>query len=210
MQKSLNWVVVGIAVGRVYEVDDRRRIQTVELCNGTYQELVYPVGEVSSWQIPNYLPVVKPPHMDKQPSGRPKSMKHIRSQGEEPVTVRCGRKGHILEEAHSKQMTTSAINAVVNPHGFEGIFKDGDGVLKLKNFKEVSVTLNTERLSRSDEVLKLKNFKKDASLKLSSYQIKKGMSMSGSKSHKFTRLQSLQDSKTKFGLVDGSQGLKIT
>ncbi|GKF28581.1 hypothetical protein Tco_0094923, partial [Tanacetum coccineum] len=87
MQKSLNWVVVG----RVYEVDDHRRIQTVELCNGTctcrkwqvsgiaifrvigltdchrlakgwfmrialkgtYQELVYPVGEVSSWQIPN-------------------------------------------------------------------------------------------------------------------------------------------------------------
>ncbi|GJR47674.1 hypothetical protein Tco_1315777 [Tanacetum coccineum] len=95
MQKSLNWVVVGIVVGRVYEVDDRRRIQTVELCNdchrlakgwfmrialkGTYQELVYPVGEVSSWQIPNYLPVVKPPHMDKQPSGRPKSTKRIRS-----------------------------------------------------------------------------------------------------------------------------------
>ncbi|GKC63317.1 transposase, MuDR, MULE transposase domain protein [Tanacetum coccineum] len=35
MQKSLNWVVIGIVVGRVYEVDDRRRIQTVELCNGT-------------------------------------------------------------------------------------------------------------------------------------------------------------------------------
>nr|GFB11005.1 hypothetical protein [Tanacetum cinerariifolium] len=77
MQKSLNWVDVGIAVGRNYEVDDGRRIQTVELCNdchrlakgwfmrialkGTYQELVYPVGEVSCWQIPNYLPVVKPP-----------------------------------------------------------------------------------------------------------------------------------------------------
>ncbi|GKE98872.1 hypothetical protein Tco_0022223 [Tanacetum coccineum] len=82
MQKSLNWVVVGIAVDRVYEVDDRRRIQTVELCN-----------EVSSWQIPNYLPVVKPPHMDKKPSGRPKSTKRIRSQGEEPVIVRCGRCG---------------------------------------------------------------------------------------------------------------------
>ncbi|GJR12004.1 transposase, MuDR, MULE transposase domain protein [Tanacetum coccineum] len=137
MQKSLNWVVVGIAVDKVYEVDDRRRIQTVELCNGTctcrtwqvsrlhcghvlaicrvigltdcnhlakgwfmrialkgtYQELVYPVGEVSSWQIPNYLLVVKPPHMDKQPSSRPKSTKPIRSQGEEPVTVRCGRCG---------------------------------------------------------------------------------------------------------------------
>ncbi|GKC97027.1 transposase, MuDR, MULE transposase domain protein [Tanacetum coccineum] len=144
MQKSLNWVVVGIAVGRVYEVDDRRRIQTVELCNGTctcrkwqvsglpcghvlaicrvigltdchrlakgwfmrialkgtYQELVYPVGEVSSWQIPNYLPVVKPPHMDKQPSGRPKSTKRIRSQGEEPVTVRCGRCG---ARGHNRQ-----------------------------------------------------------------------------------------------------------
>ncbi|GJV84833.1 transposase, MuDR, MULE transposase domain protein [Tanacetum coccineum] len=32
---------------------------------GTYQELVYPVGEVSSWQRPNYLQVVKPPLMDK-------------------------------------------------------------------------------------------------------------------------------------------------
>nr|GEW90342.1 hypothetical protein [Tanacetum cinerariifolium] len=117
--------------------DDRRKIQTVELCNGTctcrkwqvsglpcghvlaicrvigltychhlakgwfmrsslkgtYQELVYHMGEVSSWRIPNYLPVVKPPHMAKQPSGRPKCMKRIRSQGEEPVTVRCGRCG---------------------------------------------------------------------------------------------------------------------
>nr|GEU89141.1 hypothetical protein [Tanacetum cinerariifolium] len=33
---------------------------------------------------------------------------------------------------------------------------------------------DTERLSRSEKVLKLKNLKKDASLKLSSYQIKKG------------------------------------
>ncbi|GKC57720.1 hypothetical protein Tco_1085318 [Tanacetum coccineum] len=38
------------------------------------------------------------------------------------------------------------------------------------------------RPSRSDEVLKLKNFEKDASLQLSSYQIKKGMSMSVPKS----------------------------
>ncbi|GJV40014.1 hypothetical protein Tco_1418454 [Tanacetum coccineum] len=64
---------------------------------------------------------------------------------------------------------------------FEGILKDGHGgtcdeALKSKNFKEVSVTLITEHFSRSDEVLKLKNFKKDASLKLSSYQIKKGYS----------------------------------
>ncbi|GJZ61980.1 hypothetical protein Tco_0618117 [Tanacetum coccineum] len=52
--------------------------------------------------------------------------------------------------------------------------KHGDEALKSKNYKEVYVTLITECFSRSDEVLKLKNFKKDASLKLSSYQIKKG------------------------------------
>ncbi|GJS07651.1 transposase, MuDR, MULE transposase domain protein [Tanacetum coccineum] len=129
-----------IETGKVYKVDDHRRVETVELCNdcnglakrwfmritlkGTYQELVYPLGEVSSWQIPNNLPVVKPPVMSK-PAGRPKSTKRIRSQGEEPVTVRCGRcgarghnrqgcresiaytkKGRILEEAHNKQRIT--------------------------------------------------------------------------------------------------------
>ncbi|GJZ62406.1 hypothetical protein Tco_0618543 [Tanacetum coccineum] len=41
---------------------------------------------------------------------------------------------------------------------------------------------DTVRPSRSDKVLKLKNFKKDASLQLSSYHIKKGMSMSVPKS----------------------------
>ncbi|GKB15748.1 transposase, MuDR, MULE transposase domain protein [Tanacetum coccineum] len=51
----------------------------------TYQGLAYLVGEVSSWQSPNYLQVVKPPLMDKRPSGRPKSINHIISQGEEPV-----------------------------------------------------------------------------------------------------------------------------
>ncbi|GKA71816.1 transposase, MuDR, MULE transposase domain protein [Tanacetum coccineum] len=123
MQKSVNWVVVGIEMGKVYQVDDHRKIHMVELCKitctcqkwqvsglpcghvlaicrvvrltncnhlvkgwfmktalkATYQELVYPVGEVSSWQRPNYLPVVKPPHMDKKPSGRPKSTNRIRS-----------------------------------------------------------------------------------------------------------------------------------
>ncbi|GKC01803.1 hypothetical protein Tco_0987939, partial [Tanacetum coccineum] len=51
----------------------------------------------------------------------------------------------------------------VNPYGFEGIFKDGDGV---KEFQRSFRHSDTERLSRSDEVLKLKNFKKDATLKL--------------------------------------------
>ncbi|GKB14195.1 transposase, MuDR, MULE transposase domain protein [Tanacetum coccineum] len=113
MQKSINWVVVGIETGKVYEVDDHRRVETIVMVyevddhrsekmvyeNSSYQELVYPVGEVSSWQIPNNLPVVKPPVMSK-PAGRPKSTKRIRSQGEEPVTVRCGRCG---ARGHNRQ-----------------------------------------------------------------------------------------------------------
>ncbi|GJS15695.1 hypothetical protein Tco_0410167 [Tanacetum coccineum] len=50
------------------------------------------------------------------------------------------------------------------------ILKDGGGV---KEFQRSFHHSDTERLSRSDEVLKLKNFKKDATLKLSSQQIKK-------------------------------------
>ncbi|GKD81366.1 hypothetical protein Tco_1348205, partial [Tanacetum coccineum] len=53
----------------------------------TYQGLTYLVGEVSSWQSPNYLQVVKPPLMDKRPSGRPKSINHIISQGEEQAKI---------------------------------------------------------------------------------------------------------------------------
>ncbi|GJR35303.1 putative reverse transcriptase domain-containing protein [Tanacetum coccineum] len=55
-------------------------------------------------------------------------------------------------------------------------YKDGLGV---KEFQRSFRHSDTERLSRSDEVLKLKNFKKDASLKLSSYQIKKVLTKYG-------------------------------
>ncbi|GKC57681.1 hypothetical protein Tco_1085279 [Tanacetum coccineum] len=62
---------------------------------------------------------------------------------------------------------------MVDPYRFEGTNKDGNGDFRYSD---------TVRPSRSDEVLKLKNFEKDASLQLSSYQIKKGMSMSVPKS----------------------------
>ncbi|GJT62831.1 hypothetical protein Tco_1006364 [Tanacetum coccineum] len=61
----------------------------------------------------------------------------------------------------------------VDPHIFEGTNKDGN-----REFRYSDIV----RTSRSDEVLKLKNFEKDASLQLSSCQIKKGMSMSVPKS----------------------------
>ncbi|GJX34767.1 hypothetical protein Tco_0246324 [Tanacetum coccineum] len=74
---------------------------------GMYQELVYPLGEVSSWQRPNYLQVVKAPFMDKKPTGRPKSTARIRSQGEEPVPIRCGRP---RQDTQSKNITTQSKN----------------------------------------------------------------------------------------------------
>ncbi|GJX02818.1 hypothetical protein Tco_0188734 [Tanacetum coccineum] len=49
---------------------------------------------------------------------------------------------------------------------FEGTNKDGNGDFRYSD---------AVRPSRSDEVLKLKNFEKDASLQLSSYQIKKDL-----------------------------------
>ncbi|GKD45336.1 hypothetical protein Tco_1269981, partial [Tanacetum coccineum] len=68
---------------------------------------------------------------------------------------------------------------------------------------------DTIRPSRSDEVLKLKNFEKDASLQLSSYQIKNGMNMSVPKS------QVSQDGKVykmakRLCLVNDLKMLKIT
>ncbi|GJR77600.1 hypothetical protein Tco_0089965 [Tanacetum coccineum] len=93
-----------------------------------------------------------------------------------------------------------------DPHGFEGILKDGGEV---KEFQRSFRHSDTERLSRSDEVLKLKNFKKDATLKLSNQQIKNGMSMSVQKSqdHKMTKSQ---DGKRDYAWLMISQVLKIT
>ncbi|GJT44511.1 hypothetical protein Tco_0953226 [Tanacetum coccineum] len=62
-----------------------------------------------------------------------------------------------------KRIQMEYLPQTVDPHGFEGIYKDGHEVKELqRSFHH----FDTERLSRSDEVLKLKNFKKDAILKL--------------------------------------------
>nr|GEY73659.1 hypothetical protein [Tanacetum cinerariifolium] len=92
---------------------------------GTYQELVYPMGEVSSWQIPNYMTIVKPSHIDKnhlvdQRARNVLDLKvrnllqsDVEGAGRVVITDKGVRKpfhtqkkGYILEEAHSKQMTT--------------------------------------------------------------------------------------------------------
>ncbi|GJX85983.1 hypothetical protein Tco_0336757 [Tanacetum coccineum] len=123
MQKSAHWKVLGIEYGRLYQVDDRRRVHQVDLtfctctCRkwqlsgwfrkttlySTYQDLVYPVGEPSSWVRPDGLQVVKPPNMNFRTTGRPKNTYHIKSQGEEPIQVRCSRcgvRGHNRTACH--------------------------------------------------------------------------------------------------------------
>ncbi|GJY76278.1 transposase, MuDR, MULE transposase domain protein [Tanacetum coccineum] len=55
----------------------------------TYQQLMYPLPDVSMWVIPNDLHVVLPPALVKPQIGRPKDKDRIRSQGEEPKVNRC-------------------------------------------------------------------------------------------------------------------------
>ncbi|GJW16961.1 transposase, MuDR, MULE transposase domain protein [Tanacetum coccineum] len=69
----------------------------------TYQELVYPLGESSTRHCPDGLQVVKPPKMDFPKPGRPKKIDRIKSQGEEPIQVRCSRcsvRGHTRASCH--------------------------------------------------------------------------------------------------------------
>nr|GEZ85829.1 transposase, MuDR, MULE transposase domain protein [Tanacetum cinerariifolium] len=60
--------------------------------------------------------VVKPPLMDKRPSGRPKSTNRIRSQGEKPVQIRCGRCG---AHGHNRQSCRETMpkNAKISERG---------------------------------------------------------------------------------------------
>nr|GEV81292.1 transposase, MuDR, MULE transposase domain protein [Tanacetum cinerariifolium] len=59
----------------------------------TYQDLVYLVGEPSSWVRPDGLQVVKPPNINFHTVDRPENTDRIKSQGEEPIQVRCSRCG---------------------------------------------------------------------------------------------------------------------
>ncbi|GJZ85224.1 hypothetical protein Tco_0650563 [Tanacetum coccineum] len=65
-----------------------------------------------------------------------------------------------------------SLEKFVGGRPYKGTNKVGNGDFRYSD---------TVHPSRSDEVLKLKNFEKDAPLQLSSYQIKKGMSMSATK-----------------------------
>ncbi|GJV70507.1 putative reverse transcriptase domain-containing protein [Tanacetum coccineum] len=108
--------------------------------------------------------------------------------------------GQMTKPYSSPRFIANCFNADSHKDGHGGTC---DEALKSKNFKEVSVTLITERFSRSDEVLKLKNFKKDASLKLSSYQIKKGRLIeSPRKAHRNPGLAQLCNNQVKANKID--------
>ncbi|GJU32068.1 transposase, MuDR, MULE transposase domain protein [Tanacetum coccineum] len=69
----------------------------------TYQYLVYPMAEPLTWQCPDGLQVVKPPNMNFRTAGKPKNTDRIKSQGEEPIQVRCSRcgvRGHTRTSCH--------------------------------------------------------------------------------------------------------------
>lgn len=103
------WELSGLPCGHAIAVC---RFQGLTSCNhlaqdwfrtttlkATYQELVFPVGEIPSWELPTNLPEVNPPKMGKRPAGRPKNKDRIRSQGEEPTENKCGRCG---ERGHNR------------------------------------------------------------------------------------------------------------
>ncbi|GKB27162.1 transposase, MuDR, MULE transposase domain protein [Tanacetum coccineum] len=69
----------------------------------TYQQLVYPLPDVSLWVTPNDLQVVLPPALVKPQLGGQKNKGRIRSQGEEPRVNRCSRCcsiGHTRNACH--------------------------------------------------------------------------------------------------------------
>ncbi|PWA45733.1 hypothetical protein CTI12_AA515000 [Artemisia annua] len=114
MLKSANRIVNGIEHGEIYQLSGLPCGHAIAVCRvlglsdssqlakdwfnkttlkATYEPLIFPVGEVSSWETPNNIQVIEPPLMDRRPAGRPKNKDRIRSQGEEPRQISCGRCG---------------------------------------------------------------------------------------------------------------------
>ncbi|GJS03101.1 hypothetical protein Tco_0319609 [Tanacetum coccineum] len=98
-----------------------------------------------------------------------KSLKKYGTESSDPVDTPMVEKSKLDEDPQGKAVDPTHYRGMVDPHRFEGTNKDGN-----RDF----CYSDTVRPSRSNKVLKLNNFEKDASLQLSSYQIKKGMSMS--------------------------------
>ena len=86
-----------IAVGRVLGLSDSSQLARhwfkKTTLKATYEPLIFPTGDVKRWETPNNIQIVEPPVMGKKQAGRPKNKDRIRSRGEEPRQISCGRCG---------------------------------------------------------------------------------------------------------------------
>ncbi|GJZ31717.1 hypothetical protein Tco_0576764, partial [Tanacetum coccineum] len=109
IQKSANWKVYEIHQGKVYQVDDRRKVHRVDLTTRSFTCRI-PCGHVivvgrvmGCTDCSDIALVVKPPNMNFPKAGRPKNTDHIKSQDEEQIQVRCSRcgvRGHTRASCH--------------------------------------------------------------------------------------------------------------
>ncbi|GJV21364.1 transposase, MuDR, MULE transposase domain protein [Tanacetum coccineum] len=118
MQKSAHWKVLRIdyAVSRKIGCTDCSHLalgwfRKTPLYS-TYQDLVYPVGEPSSWVRPDGLQVVKPPNMNFRTAGRPKNTYRIKSQGKEPIQRNVEYPKALLHRSISQDMRTTTKRVV--------------------------------------------------------------------------------------------------
>ena len=51
----------------------------IETYRRTYEQAVYPLSELSDWEVPDYLMIVNPPVMEIHQAGRPKNTNRIPS-----------------------------------------------------------------------------------------------------------------------------------
>ncbi|PWA97734.1 transposase, MuDR, MULE transposase domain protein [Artemisia annua] len=85
------------SVGRVLGLSDSSQLARnwfkKTTLKATYEPLIFPTGDVKRWETPNNIQIVEPPLMGKRQAGRPKNKDRIRSRGEEPRQISCGRCG---------------------------------------------------------------------------------------------------------------------
>ena len=70
----------------------------------TYEESIYPVGDIEAWDTEANVKPILPPCTSKRPTGRPKNKDCIPSKGEfrrETYFTRCTTTGHVREKCHA-------------------------------------------------------------------------------------------------------------
>ena len=85
------------AVGRFAGLTSVKKLAKAWFYNttikGTYAEVIYPLKDITMWDMPDQLQTVSPPVVGKRQAGRPKKKDRIPSQGEVPTRKTCGRCG---------------------------------------------------------------------------------------------------------------------